>query len=349
MKKITKSLLLIMLVCAVMFTDNVPVAAATKAPTKASVTTVKKDLSKTYRDKKGHKIKLNYYYKRVSVKGSSAAVKKINKTLKAASDEFMSKKRATNLANIVNFSLPLGYSGQTFTDTATSKVTYNKKGILSIAVTVTECNGGTRTVDTYGYTFRLKDGKLLKLTNVCSGGTNAIKTAIWNGAKKAGVKDMSYTFTKSKINPAKTDFYVKSDSSVVICLNSNVIGSNSWLNFTIKRSLKSSSVKTSTLADGIYEAEFVPKAAATNSSYAKNHGNVYKASISGNYLTIYGNFSKNGKKYSSAKRVFEMDPIYMESAMGKAIINNIKSHITKNAYCSFTIENNMITYFTFAG
>lgn len=103
------------------------------------------------------------------------------------------------------------------------------------------------------------------------------------------------------------------------------------------------------LPDGNYESDFVPKSVAKNDPYAKKLGNIYKLTIKGNKLTMYGSFSKNGKIYSSKKRTVTISSSFAKSENGKSMISTIKNKVVKNSFFSFTIKGGKVTMMTFAG
>lgn len=339
MRPVTKSLIIIVAVLVFNAPYIIKVSAAT---TNASYTIVNTDQSKKFSDSKGHSIKLNYYYKRIKLKGNSAAVKKINKQLKAYSDKFLGYKSLTY--KMVKESLA-DYSGQIFINTATSKVVYNKKGIISIAVTTEYYEGGVCNIDTYGYTFRLKDGELLKITDVCKGTKKNIKNAIWNEVKAAEIPSWNTSFTLSSISLSKVNFYLKSDNKVVVCFNCSDIGSNSSIKCTFDRTIQI----TTTLDDGNYAAWCGLQSDSKNSFYAKEYGNIYKLKISGNKIIMYGSFSKDGKKYSNAKRIIPLATSYIESSGGAFTVSFIKDNNYMNLGLSFSIKDGIITNLLFAG
>lgn len=337
MKHVAKFLIIALAVLAMSVPSTTKVSAAT---TKASYTTVKTDLSKTFKDNKGHSVKLDYYYNRIKLKGNSAAVKKINKQLKAYSDKFMKDKSSMYNAAKDNFKY---YTSSGVINTANSKVVYNQNGIISIKVTTFWCGGTVGSDDAYGYTFRLKDGKLLKLTDVCKGKSADIRNAIWYQAGVEGIPSMSFSFTQNKIDISKIHFYVKSDKEVAICFTWRETGNTSTIESAISRNIK----PTSKLDDGLYQAEFAPQSEAKTNSFAVKYGNIYKLAISDNRLVVYGSFSKDGKMYSSAKRTFPIDGVCAGSGVGQTTINLIKKNVCKGAFFGFRIKGGMITYLSF--
>lgn len=185
-----------------------------QAAEKVNVTYKKDDGSKKCKGKST--INVKHYYKRAVLEGSSDSVKKINSYLKKKSDAFMKEKSGAvtqaqeDVANGM-------YDKETYQDFVSSKVTYNDKNVVSIKITQEWYAGGTANQTIYGYTFSLKSGKLLKLTDVCKGSSSQIKKNLVAKMKK-GADAANIDFkTVNAYKTGKFQFYLKPDQKAVVC------------------------------------------------------------------------------------------------------------------------------------
>ncbi|MDO5154685.1 MAG: DUF3298 domain-containing protein [Eubacteriales bacterium] len=182
-----------------------------KAATKAKYYYKTYDKSKTYTSGKVT-IKDSEKYKRVILKGNSVAVKKINKKLKALCDSELKSMPAGNAETDVKYR----YSDDTYLNEYTSKVTYNDKGVISIIISYEWYQGGVYNHGVNGYTFSLKTGKQLKLTDVCKGNNQTLTKQIRSGLKSKYKNADFYENALSKLSANKCNFYLKKGNKAVV-------------------------------------------------------------------------------------------------------------------------------------
>lgn len=192
-----------------------------QATQKVNVTYKKADASKTCKGKST--IKVKHYYKRAVLEGDSDAVKKINSYLKKKSDAFM-KKESGAIAYAQEDVAEGRNDKGTYWDYVTSKVTYSDNRVISIRVTEKWCAGGVGNETIYGYTFSLKSGKRLHLTDVCKGSANQIKEKLVAKIKKgADAADIDFKVVND-YKTSKYQFYLKPDQKAVVCFAPYEIG-----------------------------------------------------------------------------------------------------------------------------
>ncbi|MCD8336853.1 MAG: DUF4163 domain-containing protein [Lachnospiraceae bacterium] len=222
---IKKLFLLIALVFCVSLTAKTGVSAASSA----KYTTKTKNLSKTYGS-----VTANVYYKRVVLKGKSDIVSKINKSIKADMNEFLSSDSVDTLYSCAKSANSAGWK-DTYYYTATSKVTYNGSGIISIQVTTMWYAGGVSNIDRYGLTYDLKTGKKLNLVNVCSGNSTKVKTRVLNKIRKDSSSSQLNWTVLNAYPVKKMDFYINKNGNAVVCFGPYEIATGGWYRtFTIK-------------------------------------------------------------------------------------------------------------------
>lgn len=178
-----------------------------------------------------------YSFKLPQLKGKSAVVKKINKSLKKVyKASLKDKKRIKETTENSDF------SGATFYYTTDCKVTYNKKGVVSFCFTGDWFAGGVRNYWHYGASYSLKTGKKLKITDVVSGNTPQIKKKIANKfaskyANYFGLSADRISETKTTIQQGKLsqlDFYLKNGKVVISWGAYAPVGFNEETPITIK-------------------------------------------------------------------------------------------------------------------
>ena len=197
----------------------------TEAATKYKI--VREDRSKTYK-KKG-KCKAAVHFDRIVLKGNTAAIKKINKQIKEESIRFLEGAQESGIYENAKYVAKCGAENEVFYYTATSEVMYDKKNVISIVISTDWYAGGVGNTESYGLTFSLKSGKLLKLTNVCKGNESSIKKRIIKKAKKYSAKieplDIS-VIRKYKVDEFR--FYLNKKGKVVICFEPYEVASGGW-------------------------------------------------------------------------------------------------------------------------
>ena len=162
------------------------------------------------------------YFKYPKLKPSSKGAKKINAALRKKARNFV---KAIDMDDAV-YSLDQyaqSYGKSDFYHTAKGKVTYNKKGVISIRVTDSWYMGGVTDYGNTGYTFKLKSGKKLKVMDVIA--SKYAKAGVLRSkiAKKLTSKygsEIADGF-KTRYSTAKAlknvNFYLNGKGKVVIC------------------------------------------------------------------------------------------------------------------------------------
>lgn len=190
------------------------------------------DKSVTYEGKKAT-IKDSEKYKRVFLKGNSQAIKKINKTLKAACDAALKEMPQDYAKNDVEYR---DFDDEYFNE-HTSKVVYNQNGRISIVVSYFWYQGG---VGDYGkdcFSFDLKTGKKLKLTDVYKTSNAKLTKKIKNALLKKYGKECFFMDAFNNISADKCDFYLKKGGKVVVVFDKYEIGPGSSGEFDITLNL----------------------------------------------------------------------------------------------------------------
>lgn len=133
------------------------------------------DYSESY---KSGKIKGKYTYTMPTLIGTSKAVKKINKVLKAGYTA--SQKEKDNLWDYVKTDSKDDAANRkiVYELTSTCKVRYNQKGYISFSYDHYWFAGGVSNIWTDGMTFDLKTGKKLGISDVVSGSNTKIRKKI---------------------------------------------------------------------------------------------------------------------------------------------------------------------------
>lgn len=161
-------------------------------------------------------------YKGIKIKGSSAAVKKMNKVLEKEKNQFF-KTAADAKESAQN-----AYENQTYynsfymtTLSISSKVTFNKKGIVSIKEMYNSYYSGAAHgyYYTYGHTFKVSSGKELKFNQVVSGSDKTDKKKLVTAFKKMYNKEPGKYFenaidTVRSSNVKKQPFYLSGKYAV---------------------------------------------------------------------------------------------------------------------------------------
>lgn len=193
----------------------------TQAASKAKYSYKKVDYSKKYRSVKAH-----VSYKKPVLKGKSSAIKKINKAIKKDCNKFLKQKN--DLYFYAKNDAEYGRKADYYLE-AKSKVTYNKKGIISIRVTTYWFAGGVSNTGEYGLVYSLKTGKRLKLTDVCKDSSKKIKARV---LKKISKDPDAKTYDWDYINSYKVkkmNYYLsKTGKKAVICFEPYELGWGGW-------------------------------------------------------------------------------------------------------------------------
>lgn len=204
---------------------SVPVSAASKA----SYEITNKKTTKQYK-----KMRAAYLYQLPQLKGSSAAVKKINKSLRADYKKSLQYKKSLleYFENDKNTSFRQQYSEKYYSVTK-CKVTYNANGYISFRFSSKWYAGGVSNIWDYGLTYRLKDGKKMGIRDVIAGSGNQVKQKI-AAAYASKISERGYT-PIMKMKYSEFNFYVKPGKKVVVCFGPyQPMGGNGKTSITLK-------------------------------------------------------------------------------------------------------------------
>lgn len=163
---------------------TVGLVAAPKAEASSAKYTIKQ-----YRTVKKYKhgMKATFSYQLPQLKGNSAAVKKINKDLKKSySTEKKNSKTVFYWAKHFSKQDSTVFFNETFHDTNTASMTYNKNNIISFKNFNFWYAGGAGETTFGGWTYSLQTGKKLNIYHVARGSHASVKKKLIKGAKKLG-------------------------------------------------------------------------------------------------------------------------------------------------------------------
>ena len=211
MKKKISFLILLCLIFAAVWSKAPAVVAASKAQYRIVTE------QRTWKD--GKKVRGIVSFQYPLLKGNSKAVEKINETLKKAAEDYFESESAKNLKEYTLEAIAenrfYDESEQYYFETSCS-VTYNKNNVISIGMTERWYAGGVSNHNEYGYTFDLKTGKQLSITDVVKGNSKEVKNKILAAAKQyfqgegsgatADWKEIEPIIKKMKL--AKMKFYL---------------------------------------------------------------------------------------------------------------------------------------------
>lgn len=170
---------------------------------------------KRYKEvKKYRKIKTTYIFDKPILKGKSAAIKKINKSLgKEYQKSLDGKEKLQGTARDVS-KYTAKWKGPLYS-TDKCRGAYNQAGIVSFWYYSEWYAGGVYNAYHYGLSYNLKTGRKLRLCDVVSGSTAQIKTKIWKQYKK---KYPQCPLTKKgamKIPLSSWHFYLKKGNVII--------------------------------------------------------------------------------------------------------------------------------------
>lgn len=175
---------------------TVGLVAAPKAEASSAKYTIKQ-----YRTVKKYKhgMKATFSYQLPQLKGSSAAVKKINKDIKKSL--VAEKKNAKQLFNYAKDGANNGFKNLSYYDATTAKITYNKNGVISFRYDQA-LNDGSGTFLIGSWTYSLKTGKKLTVFDVAEGDKSSVCAQLYYGAVDLGADDeyLLRTTHASKMN-----------------------------------------------------------------------------------------------------------------------------------------------------
>lgn len=204
---------------------SVPVSAASKASYKIA----NKKTTKQYK-----KMSAVYLYQLPQLKGSSVAIKRINKSLRADYKKSLQTKKGLleYFENDKNDSTRQRYSLKYYSVTK-CKVTYNVNGYISFRFSSEWFAGGVHNSWDYGLTYRLKNGKKMGIRDVIAGSGNQVKQKI-AAAYASKISVMGY-IPIMKMKYSEFNFYVKPGKKVVICFGPyQPMGGNGKTSITLK-------------------------------------------------------------------------------------------------------------------
>lgn len=207
---------LFMTILMIVSVATVGVSQTAFAKTKKGVTeykVTKVDKTKTYKNGMTAEV----FYKKVNLKGSSKAIKKINKVYNKDCNKFLNGKSAKNLYKYAKTaSKPSSGDPNKYSYTAKSKVKYNKNNIISTSVSTYWFAGFVVNTMKYGFTYNVKTGKKLTLKNVCKYSKKQLKNVINKKLKKKYGGSLYHDYQKYLKNVYKLPFYITDKNKCVI-------------------------------------------------------------------------------------------------------------------------------------
>lgn len=229
-KKMQKRLVAMLLACACTLTMGCLQGKET-VEAKVKYETKKIDHSQTF-DGTYCSITVENYYEYVQLKGSSNAIKKINKTLKNIAVKTMENESGAveNAAEECNDEYRT--TDTTYEDYTSQSIAYQSKKVISFCSMYYWYAGGVANSGFYGYVFDLKTGKQIKdITKVTKQKSlSKIKKTL---VKKILASDeyLLQSEVESIINSKKAsefDFYLNKNGNVVVCFGPYELGYGGW-------------------------------------------------------------------------------------------------------------------------
>lgn len=206
-KNILKEVLLICCIAGLIFSlTSYENYSEVSAASKASYKIVNKRQIKQYKDHKAE-----YLYQLPQLKGKSAAIKKINKSIMTDyKNTFKYKRRLFDYFEVLKKS-----SHNYIYCTYKCKVTYNQKGYVCFKFTSSWYAGGVGNTSEYGLTYRLRDGKKMGIQDVVYGKRSSVKKKIAD----TYARKISRTGYRPimKMNYSDFDYYIKPGKKVIVC------------------------------------------------------------------------------------------------------------------------------------
>lgn len=205
-KKVGKYFMTVLLVATLLFTWCAQSTVTVSAASKATYTIKKITQKKSYK-----KVSASYLYELPQLKGSSAAVKKINKSLKK--DYQKDQENRESLFDWFESSKNYGYE-RAFVSHTTCSASYNQNGYISFRYGVNWYVGTAVYAYEYGKTYRLRDGKELGIQDVVAGkASNVKKTIATKYAKEVAERGYSYIM---KMNLSDFQFFLMPGKKVIV-------------------------------------------------------------------------------------------------------------------------------------
>ncbi|BBF41351.1 hypothetical protein lbkm_0025 [Lachnospiraceae bacterium KM106-2] len=139
---------------------------------------------------KAGKVIAKFYYDRVILRGNTKAVKKINKDTKKVCDQFFHTYKKQFLGYVEDKDQPYGPTAEEpYKCYVTSKVAYNKNGIISIKQYSDWFAGGVANSEYTGLTYNTKSGKKLSIVDVIKGNSRTVKQKVERNVRKYLIKN----------------------------------------------------------------------------------------------------------------------------------------------------------------
>lgn len=206
---IWKRLLAVALIITVAFTSNIAECSMVEAASKVSYKITNKKQVKQYK-----KVSAKYVYQLPQIKGNSAAIKKINKSL--VEDYKSTWQYKKNLFGYYEgFKKISPYRKRDICYTVKCSVAYNQNGYICFKF-ISEWNAsGIGETWEYGLTYRLKDGKKLGIQDVVAGKRSNVKKSIATTYSK---KVYKYGYSSiMRMKYSDFHFYIKPGKKVCVC------------------------------------------------------------------------------------------------------------------------------------
>lgn len=228
-RKILRSLLLFCMLVMAVSVSNPKGCFSVSAASKASYKIINKKKTKSKNNRTA-----KYLYQLPQLKGKSAAVKKINRSLKADYKATLSDQQ--NMFSMLSSAPYSSYKDNWFC-TRKCKVTYNKKGYVCFKFKAEWYAGGVYNGWEYGLTYRLKDGKKMEIQDVVAGNEYAIKQKIAS-AYSSKISSAGY-YPIMNQDCSDFQFYIEPGKKVIVCFGPyQPMGGNGSSSVKIKGKLK---------------------------------------------------------------------------------------------------------------
>lgn len=232
-KSIFKSVLTVCLILGLGFITQKIGVVSVEAASKVSYTVTNKEETRTYRN-----MSAQYLYQLPQLKGNSAAIKKINKSLQADYKKtFASKASLFEYFEGDKYSDSRQQYGDKYYSRVKCRIAFNRNGYVSFKYSAEWYAGGVSNVWDYGLTYRLKDGKKMGIQDVLAGSRSSAKQRI----ASAYASKISYRGYEAiiKMKYSEFNFYIKPNQKVVICFGPyQPMGGNGKSAITMKGKIK---------------------------------------------------------------------------------------------------------------
>lgn len=194
------------------------------AASKASYKIVNKRQVKRYKDHKAE-----YLYQLPQLKGKSADIKRINKSIMADYKNSFEYKR-----RLFDYFEGLKKSSHNYIFYLNKcKVTYNQKGYVSFKFKSSWYAGGVGNTWEYGLTYRLRDGKKMGIQDVVYGKRSTVKKKIADTYARK-ITRIGYRHIM-KMKYSDFDFYIKPGKKVIVCFGPyQPMGGNGHVSIALK-------------------------------------------------------------------------------------------------------------------